>query len=67
MRTPAAGRCGMTLPIAIEIIAALTMLWNAFSTDCRTILSRFTTNFMPAVLAAALGFFSLAKFMGWPV
>lgn len=57
----------MTINLAIQIIAALTMLWNAFSTDCRTTLSRFTTNFMPTVLAAALGFFALAGFMGWPV
>lgn len=57
----------MSLHLTIQIAAALTLLWGAVAITAHTCRGILVHQFIPAVLAACLGFFSLAEIMGWPV
>lgn len=57
----------MSLHLAIQIAAALALLWGSVTITAHTYRGMLIHQFIPAVLAACLGFFSLAQIMGWPV
>lgn len=57
----------MNILLVIQILAAVQLLFGAVSLTTRTFLAAMVHQFIPSILAAGLGFFSLAQFMGWPV
>lgn len=57
----------MSIILTIQTVAAVYLLFLATAMTTRNLRSALFFQFIPSILAAGLGFFSLAQLMGWPV